>query len=263
MQVELKEYVRNLKETTAQKEKMESELEIANTIQQQMLPVSRKIPGWEKIDFYGVLKPARQVGGDLYDFIVKDEYLYFAIGDVAGKGIPAALFMAKTLTLFRARVGSGKTTEEIATEINRDLEQYNTQSVFVTFFIGKLNLKSGQLVYTNAGHNLPFLLIPGQPPQTIQGTHGIPLGSMPDVQYGHGIMKLEAGQKIVLYTDGISEAVNMNNELYGEKRLSDILSDCDGRSPEGIANLLLLEIKTFAAGAEQADDITLFILEFN
>ena len=263
MQVELKEYVRNLQITTALKEKMESELQIAASIQQQMLPERKPIPGRETIDYYGVLKPARQIGGDLYDFIVSDDYLYFAIGDVAGKGIPAALFMAKTLTLFRARVGSGEEPQQIATEINSDLEQYNSQSMFVTFFIGKLNMKTGQLVYTNAGHNLPFVLKPGSAPRTMPGTHGLPPGSMPDVQYGHGVMKLEAETKLVLYTDGISEAVNTDNELFGEKRLSELLSEHGGRSVEDLGNHIMSEIVSFSDGAEQADDITLFILEYN
>jgi len=263
MQVELKEYVRNLKETTAQKEKMESELEIASAIQQQMLPVPGKIPGWEKIDFYGLLQPARQVGGDLFDFITRGDCLYFSIGDVSGKGIPAALFMAKTLTLFRAKAGGELAPSEIADEINRDLEQYNTQSMFVTFFIGKLNMNTGELVYTNAGHNLPFLLRPGHTPENLPGTHGIPLGSMPDVQYGHGQMKLKPGEKIVLYTDGISEAVNNDNELYGEDKLSELLSNYGIRSPKEIAEIILSDVKAFASGAEQADDITMLILEFN
>ncbi len=263
MQVQLKEYIQNLKETTALKERMESELEIASDIQQQMLPLAGKIPGWEKISFYGLLQPARQVGGDLYDFIVRDEYLYFAIGDVSGKGIPAALFMAKTLTLFRAKVSGGLEPAEIAEQINRDLELYNQQSMFVTFIIGKLNMNTGALVYTNAGHNLPFLLKSGQAPETLKGTHGIPLGSLPDVPYGYGELILMAGEKIVLYTDGISEAVNTNNELYGEDRLSELLSNYAARSPKEIADLILSEVKTFASGAEQADDITMLILEYN
>jgi sigma-B regulation protein RsbU (phosphoserine phosphatase) len=263
MQVQLKEYIQNLKETTAQKERMESELEIASDIQQQMLPQAGKIPGWEEISFYGLLKPARQVGGDLYDFVVRDEYLYFAIGDVSGKGIPAALFMAKTLTLFRAKVSGGLEPAEIAAQINRDLELYNQQAMFVTFIIGKLNMNTGALVYTNAGHNLPFLLKPGHAPETLQGTHGIPLGSLPDVSYRHDELNLKPGEKIVLYTDGITEAVNTKNELYGETSLFELLSNYGSRPPKEIAGLILSEVKTFAGGAEQADDITMLILEFN
>jgi sigma-B regulation protein RsbU (phosphoserine phosphatase) len=263
MQVQLRDYIRNLKETTAQKERMESELEIASNIQQQMLPVSEQIPGWEKVGLYGMLKPARLVGGDLYDFIVHDEYLYFAIGDVSGKGIPAALFMAKTLTLFRAKVSKGLPTDLIASEINRDLEENNAQSMFVTFFIGKLNMRTGELHYTNAGHNLPLLLSSGKEPVILPGTHGIPLGSMPGLDYGHDKTIIKQGEKIFLYTDGISEAVNTVDELFGEDRLSNILSDCMGLKPKEISNRIVSEIETFANGAEQADDITMLILEFS
>lgn len=263
MQVQLRDYIRNLKETTAQKERMESELEIASNIQQQMLPVSEQIPGWEKVGLYGMLKPARMVGGDLYDFIVHDECLYFAIGDVSGKGIPAALFMAKTLTLFRAKVSKGLSTELIANEINRDLGENNAQSMFVTFFIGKLNLMTGELHYTNAGHNLPLLLGAGKEPVILPGTHGIPLGSMPGLDYGHEKTVLKQGEKIFLYTDGISEAVNTQDKLFGEERLSNILSDCKGLKPKEISERIVSEIETFANGAEQADDITMLILEFS
>ena len=260
MQVQLRDYIRNLKETTAQKERMESELDIASTIQQQMLPVSEKIPGWEKIDLYGLLQPARRVGGDLYDFIVHQ--LYFAIGDVSGKGIPAALFMARTLTLFRAKVSKGLSTESIAREINGDLGQQNVQSMFVTFFIGKLDMNTGELTYSNAGHNLPYMLSPGQKPETVKGTHGIPLGSMPGMDYGHDRIKLKTGDKIFLYTDGISEAVNTQDELFGEDKLSAILSSCDSKGAEDISRLILSEVQSFANGAEQADDITMLILAF-
>jgi len=260
MQVQLKEYIRDLKETTAQKERMESELEIANTIQQQMLPVSQKIPGWEKIDFFGFLQPARQVGGDLYDIIVQNEYLYIAIGDVSGKGIPAALFMAKTLSLFRAKVGGGLSPAELATEINQELDQYNTQSMFVTFFVGKLNMRTGELNYTNAGHNLPFI-ISGSKVRELEGTHGIPLGSLPGIKYEYGEVVLRPDEKIVLYTDGISEAENTAKELFGEARLKEFLTTHSVCSPKEIADLLLTEIQGFAGEAEQTDDITMLILK--
>jgi len=263
MQVQLQEYIANLKETTAQKERMESELEIASTIQQQMLPMPRPIPGWEKIKYFGLLQPARQVGGDLYDFIVRDDQLYFAVGDVSGKGIPAALFMAKTLTLFRAKVGGGLSTEEIAGEINRDLSQYNAQSMFVTFFIGMLDMNSGELTYTNAGHNLPLILKAGQAAKALKGTHGIPLGSMAGVNFSHGKLTMHRGEKIILYTDGITEAVNTDEQLYGEARLEGLVQGYGVRSPEDIAGLILADVKAFAGETEQADDITMLILEYN
>jgi sigma-B regulation protein RsbU (phosphoserine phosphatase) len=263
MQQELKEYIINLKETTAQKEKMESELQIASSIQQQMLPGKRIIPGGEKLDYFGILRPARSVGGDLYDFVPEGEYLYIAIGDVSGKGIPAALFMAKTLTLFRAKLSGGKNPGLIAAEINRDLEQYNEQSMFVTFFIGKLHMKTGELQYTNAGHNLPCILRSGGDFMMLKGTHGLPLGSFSEQDYGTDTVILSQQDKLVMFTDGIPEAVNMKNEPFGEDRLKDVLIKYSGRKPDELARLLLAEVDAFASGTDQFDDITLFILEFN
>ncbi len=263
MQQELKEYIIHLKETTAQKEKMESELQIASRIQQQMLPAKRTIPGGENLDYFGILRPARSVGGDLYDFVPVDEYLYIAIGDVSGKGIPAALFMAKTLTLFRAKLSGGKNPGLIAAEINRDLEQYNEQSMFVTFFIGKLHMKTGELQYTNAGHNLPCILRSGGDFMMLKGTHGLPLGSFAEQDYGTDTVLLSQKDKLVMFTDGIPEAVNMKNEAFGEDRLKNVLLKYSGRKPDELASLLLAEVDAFASGTDQFDDITLFIIEFN
>lgn len=263
MQLELKDYIRDLKETTAQKEKMESELEIANNIQQQMLPQKDALAGVGAIDCFGVLKPAKSVGGDLYDFIFQDGELYFAIGDVSGKGIPAALFMAKTLTLFRSKVSGGKGPSEIAEEINLELEKYNNQSMFVTFFIGKLTLSTGKLLYTNAGHNLPFLVEEGKDPEPLKGTHGIPLGSMPDMQYEESSLVILPSNKIVLYTDGISEAEDINHKLYGEDRLSKLIKSNAAKSPDELAESILSDVNIFAGAAEQFDDITLLILDYH
>jgi len=263
MQSQLRLYINNLKETTAQKERMESELEIASTIQQQMLPESSTDRVSDKIDYYGVLKPARQIGGDLYDIILYDSELYFAIGDVSGKGIPAALFMAKTLTLFRAKVSKGMAPEQIAWEINRDLDQQNLQSMFVTCFIGRINLGTGELNYCNAGHNHPFILRPEHAPELLPGTHGIPLGSLSGADYRSATFTLIPGDKIFLYTDGISEAENTSKQLYGEERLAKVLAACSEQSLIDISNTLLSDIEAFAAGAEQADDITMLAIEFS
>lgn len=262
MQIELKDYIRDLKETMAVKEKMESELKIANNIQQQMLPRKNTLDSVDKIDCYGILKPAKSVGGDLYDFILQGDDLYFAIGDVAGKGIPAALFMAKTLTLFRAKVSGGKRPSEIAEEINLELEKYNDQSMFVTAFIGKLNIPSGKLVYTNAGHNLPYLINQDDLVEPIIGTHGIPLGSFPDVTYGESQCQLRSSNKIVLFTDGITEAENQTHQLYGEDRLTALLKSKAEEGVEEIADGIISDVNEFAGDAEQFDDITLLILEY-
>jgi sigma-B regulation protein RsbU (phosphoserine phosphatase) len=263
MQVELKEYIRNLRDETARVEKMESELQIASRIQQQMLPVRKPVPGREQTDYFGILRPARQIGGDFYDFLAVDGHMYIAIGDVSGKGIPAALFMAKAITLMRAKAASGKHPQQIAAEMSRDLEQYNEQSMFVTLFLGKLDIDSGEIQYTNAGHNPPYLVKNDGAILLIDEVHGLPPGSFMQESYGSGIVCMHPGDKIVLYTDGVTEANNMQGELYGNQRLMQVLNDHGSESPEGLAGTILSGLDAFAGEAEQADDITLFVLEYN
>jgi len=260
MQTQLREYIRNLKETTAQKERIESELEIASEIQQQMLPEAGLLLHSDKVNYYGLLKPARRIGGDLYDIIIQGKQLYFAIGDVSGKGIPAALFMAKTLTLFRAKVSKQLPPEQIAWEINRDLSLHNLQSMFVTCFIGQLSMDTAELIYCNAGHNQPYILSEGKKPQKLSGLHGIPPGSLEETEYGFEKITLNAGDTIFMFTDGISEAEDRNKELYGEDRLEKTLSGNTDLEPKVISGNVLRNLESFTSGAEQADDITMLIL---
>ncbi|MEE4256923.1 MAG: SpoIIE family protein phosphatase [Bacteroidales bacterium] len=260
MQTQLREYIRNLKETTAQKERIESELEIASEIQQQMLPEADLLVDSKNVGYYGILKPARRIGGDLYDMAVQGDQLYFAIGDVSGKGIPAALFMAKTLTLFRAKVTKRLSPEQIAYEINRDLALHNRQSMFVTCFIGQLNMITGNLNYCNAGHNRPYILSEGKVPRKVPGSHGIPLGSLTEAEYAFGKISLKSGDRIFMYTDGITEAENISRDLYGEDRMAGLLADNSKESPEDISLRMLNDIESFCSGAEQTDDITMLIL---
>ncbi len=262
MQRELKVYIRNLRETTAQKEKMESELAIAAGIQQQMLPGSEALAGQDKVQLQGILKPARQIGGDLYDYQLEGDQLYFAIGDVAGKGIPAALFMAKTLTLFRAKVSKLLEPDAIASEINNDLGQNNDQSMFVTCFIGKLDIRNGKLIYTNAGHNPPLITGDSGKPDYMGGISGLPLGTMPDMDYSQETLQMKHSQKIILYTDGITEAENMTQDLYGSKRLEDLVKEYSTRSVHELCNLIASSVEDYSGDADQSDDITILSLEY-
>lgn len=262
MQRELKDYIRNLRETTAQKEKMESELAIAAGIQQQMLPREGAIAGRNELVIQGLLKPARQIGGDLYDFQMEGDHLYFTIGDVSGKGIPAALFMAKTLTLFRAKVSKLLEPVAIASEINNDLGQNNDQAMFVTCFIGKLNIKTGKLIYTNAGHNPPLITGRGESPEFLNAVSGLPLGSMPDTEYRQELLQIQPEYKIILYTDGITEAENLTKDLFGSKRLEGIVKDYSSRSIQELCSFIATSVNEFTGGAEQSDDITILGLEY-
>jgi len=265
MREELKKYVANLKETTAAKNRIESELKIAHDIQQGIIPkIFPPFPDREDVDLYAVLDPAKEVGGDLYDFFfLDDKRLVFAIGDVSGKGVPASLFMAITRTLLRAKAVGNISSPEIVTNINKELCIDNDNAMFVTFFLGILNLETGDLDFCNAGHNYPYILKTGKPPAQLNQTHGTPLGLFEEIKYKSGNMKIEKGDSLVLYTDGIPEAMDIVGNLFGDPKLEDILIAFDDEhSPEKITKKLLEDTKTFESGAEQSDDITILVLTY-
>ncbi len=264
MQLELKNYVANLKETTAAKERIESELKIAHDIQQGIIPkIFPPFPDREDVDLYAILDPARDVGGDLYDFFFVDDYkLCFAIGDVSGKGVPASLFMAITRTLLRAKAQKNMPVQEIVKSMNRELCQGNENSMFVTFFLGIINLKTGHTDYCNAGHNHPYLLKDDGTIREIKGTHGTPLGIFDDINYKSDQLVLKKSDSIVMFTDGITEAMNKDDELFTDERLADFLKAYPRKSPKIITVDLLNKVKGFAKDAVQSDDITILSLTY-
>jgi sigma-B regulation protein RsbU (phosphoserine phosphatase) len=264
MQQELKHYIADLKETTAAKERIESELKIAHDIQQGIIPkIFPPFPDREDVDLYAILDPARDVGGDLYDFFFVDDYkLCFAIGDVSGKGVPASLFMAITRTLLRAKAQKNMAARDIVKSMNVELCQGNENSMFVTFFLGIIDLKTGHTDYCNAGHNHPYLLDNDMAVHEIEGTHGTPLGIFDDIDYKSDTLVLKKGDSIVMYTDGITEAMNLNDELFTDERLADFLKAYNRKSPKTITMDLLNEVKEFAKGAVQSDDITILSLTY-
>lgn len=265
MQSELRDYVRDLEMTTKAKERFESELNIAHDIQQGMIPkIFPPFPDREDVDIYALLQPARQVGGDLYDFFFLDEEtLCFAIGDVSDKGVPASLMMAITITLFRSEAIGKSSVDEIIRAINKDICKGNENLMFITFFAGILNVKSGELIYCNAGHNYPFLLRKDGGIKTFDETHGVPLGIDPGQDYGTGKIILERNEMLVLYSDGITEAMNTAGELYGEERFVKLLkSDCMDKTTRQTAEIVMNDVDNFARTPERSDDITLLILQY-
>ncbi len=263
MQEQLREYVRNLAETTASKEKVESELRIAHDIQMSIIPkIFPPFPDRDEFDLYAVLNPARSVGGDLYDFFLTDDKsLCVAVGDVSGKGVPASLFMAITRTLLRTKAQNIRTSAGIADSINADLCRDNEMAMFVTFFIAFVDIQTGKLEYTNAGHNKPYIIRRSGAVETLQHTHGTPLG-ISDEKYGADSIILAPGDKLVLYTDGVTEAVNTKDELFGEERLEKFLARKHAASVKDVVGSLVGELLIYSNGAEQADDITALVLEF-
>lgn len=265
MQMELKDYIRNLELTTAAKEKFESELNIAHDIQQGMIPkVFPPYPDRKDIDIYALLEPARQVGGDLYDFFfLDDENLCFAIGDVSDKGVPASLMMAMTITLFRAKSDISHKINEIAGSINREISRENDNMLFVTFFMGILNVRTGELEFCNAGHNYPLILRKNGTLEILEETHGVPFGINEQQVYKSGKILLKKNETLVMYTDGITEALSITGELYGDDRFTElIIGKCKDLNPRQITKAIMDDVQGFTRNPERSDDITLMVLSY-
>lgn len=266
MQSQLSEYIINLKQTTAAKQSIESQLKIASLIQKGMIPKGYPVfPKYNEFNIDGLMKPAKEVGGDLYNFFMIDEtHLCFVIGDVSDKSVPASLFMAMTNTLIKALALSGISPAEILAKANRELCRDNDQSMFVTLVLGVLDIKTGAVVYANAGHN-PFLF--GQPEKNETGykkeNSGIALGVFEEADYINESFTLNDNDFIFLYTDGITEAMNKNNEKFGEKRLLSFLSSSAHLPIQNMIDGVMDEIARFVDGNLQSDDIAILILRYN
>lgn len=265
MQDELQDYFENLKETTAAKEKIESELKIAHDIQQGIIPkIFPPFPEREEIDLYAILDPARDVGGDLYDFFfIDNDHICFAIGDVSGKGVPASLLMAITRTLFRSKIIKVEDVSKYVSSINLELCRDNENAMFVTFFLGIINLKTGKLSYCNAGHNYPYILKPSGEILELSETHGTPLGLFDDMKYGESEIVLGKGDLVVMYTDGVTEALDIDNKLYGDQRLKKIIASHKEGKIKKLTLAIVKDVKDFAGNAEQSDDITIMTLRYH
>ena len=258
MQRSLAGYIEELKQTTAQKASIESELKVASDIQMSMVPrIFPAFPNRPDIDLYASMTPAKEVGGDLYDFFVQDERLYFCVGDVSGKGIPASLFMAVTRNLFRIVAQQGRSPEEIATQINLILSHDNEQNMFVTMFIGCADLKTGHLDYCNCGHNAP--LIDGQF-MKLQYTNR-PIGIWEEGGFiGESIDDIR-GCQMLIYTDGLNEAENPQKQLFGEHRLQELMAGALSLNSEQVIDMLQEAVERHRDGAAPNDDLTLLCLK--
>ena len=257
MQHSLVSYIDELKTTTAQKASIENELKVASDIQMSMVPrMFPAFPSRKDIDLYASMTPAKEVGGDLYDFFIQDEILYFCVGDVSGKGVPASLFMAVTRNLFRIVAQQGLPPAEIASHINNILAVDNDRGMFVTMFIGKADLRTGRLDYCNCGHNAP--IIDGQFLKMQYVNQ--PLGLWEDDPFcGESIDNIK-GKQILLYTDGLNEAENQDKVILGNERLIELMKDAKDLGAKQVVDMLLAAVETHRAGADQNDDLTLLCL---
>lgn len=261
---DLKIYIKNLKETTTEKERMESELRIAHDIQMGIIP--KKFPPFpdrKEFSIYATLIPAREVGGDFYDFFFIDEqHLCFVIGDISGKGVPAALFMAMTKTLIKTIAMEVSNPEEILDKVNREISLDSSVNMFVTVFCGILNTDTGEVYYVNGGHNPPLVIRRGSSLELLTGSTGTIVGFFEDVHYKTGRMDLNPGDTIYLYTDGVTEAVNKEHELFTEERLTEELYRHKRDSIEEMVSSTIKRIRSFSKGVAQSDDITILALKY-
>jgi len=250
----------------AQKEQDERlrarELEQAAMIQRSMLP-SRFPPFPERSDFelHAAMVPAKEVGGDLFDFFLLDpERLCFALGDVSGKGVPAALFMAITGTLLRAAALHHTSPGACLTSINSSLVEKHASGMFVTLFYGILNTRTGVLEYANAGHNAPYIFSPDGKLSALRDLSGPMLGIFDGLQYTTRTTELKAGEAILVFTDGVTEARNRSGEFYEDSRLEAYLAASAARPVDDLVRGLQADVERFEAGASRADDITALAL---
>lgn len=246
---------------SAAKQQIESELNVATQIQTSMLPTN--FPEREELSLYASMSPAREVGGDFYDFfMVDDRHLAIVMADVSGKGVPAALFMVIGKTLIKDHSSSGTDLGEVFSRVNNLLCESNSEGLFITAFEGVLDLVTGEFNFVNAGHEMPMISRGGQAFEAHKIRPGFVLAGMEDVRFRAGSLTLEPGDKLFQYTDGVTEATNAREELYGMQRLTDVLSANAGRTPQEILPAVRADIDRFVGDAPQFDDITMLCLEY-
>ena len=256
MQSSLVRQIDELTKATAARERLDRELQIARGIQMAMVP--HTFPEREDIDLYALMTPAREVGGDLYDFFIEDEKLYFCIGDVSGKGIPASLMMAVAKSMFRILAKQGLPPADIARQINDIAAEDNAQMIFVTMFFGTLDLSTGVLSYCNAGHNAPVVLrhkkgkahfLPCKPNMAI--------GIMAGFEFEGETLEDFRGDTLFVYTDGLNEAENAAHEQFGNERMLEILGENQRKGARDIIEIMNQAVAAHVDGAEASDDLTM------
>lgn len=251
---------RKLQKANLEQERIGSELRIAMNIQKEMLPHSFSLAR-NDIDVFGSLTPARQVGGDLFDFFVRDEKLFFCIGDVSGKGVPSAIVMAVIHAMFRMASARENNPAKIMRIVNETSCEGNESNMFVTMFIGVLDLPTGHLRYCDAGHDAPFIMENGQWKMENCEAH-LPIGVFNDVKYGMQEVSLQPDSTIFLYTDGLTEAKNAERKQFGLERIQSVLNACTDKAPKEILAEVTQAINGFVKDAEQSDDLTMLAIRY-
>jgi len=247
-----------------QKQRMEDELNVGRDIQLSMVPDTfPAFPEREEFDIHGLLEPAREIGGDFYDyFFIERNKLCICVGDVSGKGVPAALFMAVTKTMIKSTASEDHSPASIITRVNDEISQDNPSCMFITLFFGIFDTVTGELKYTNAGHPYPCLKHANGSVEMLQKLHGPVVGAMDGMAYKEDTVQLCQGDQLLVFTDGITEAMDLSDALYGEQRVVDFFQGFADTDPGALVKATLASVESFAGEAEQADDITVLALRY-
>jgi len=256
-------YVDKVKSVTAEKERISTELHMANQIQESMLPsIFPAFPERKEFDIYATMDPAREVGGDFYDFFLIDEdHLCMVIADVSGKGVPAALFMMISKIIIQSCAMLGRSAGEILTKTNEALCSNNRMQMFVTVWLGILEISTGKLTAANAGHEYPVLMKDGRF-ELFKDRHGLVIGGFDGIKYKEYELMLQPGDKLFVYTDGVAEAMNKDKELFGTDRLLVALNMEPAEKPLNVLRNVRKAVDDFVGDAEQFDDLTMLCMEF-
>jgi len=240
------------------------ELDLAREIQESILPrVFPPFPARREFEIFAAMVPAQEVGGDLYDFfLVDDDHLGVVIGDVSGKGVPAALFMAMSRTLLKSVALEHVRPDECLRRVNRLLCLDNSSEMFVSLFYGILDTRTGQLAYANGGHNPPALIRSSGNVETLTSSGGVVLAALPDSDYTMGKTVLQPGDSLCLYTDGVTEAMDGENRMFSAERLHELLATTGSIPAEGVVRKIVQEVRRYAGGAPQSDDITVLLVRY-
>lgn len=258
-------YIDQIKRVTAEKERISAELDMARKIQESQLPrLFPPFPDRKEFSLYASMTPAKEVGGDFYDFFMVDnDHIALVIADVSGKGVPAALFMMVTRVLVKSGLQSGKDPQETLESVNNQLCESNEQGFFVTMWVALLEISTGKCSVVNAGHEHPAVCKAGEKYELIVYKHAMPIGTMEGLRFKQHEFQMNPGDSFFVYTDGVAEATNRNNELYGPERMLDALNLDTGADPENVLFNVKNDIDRFVDGAEQFDDITMLCLLYH
>ena len=258
------EYLGQVKQVTAEKERVNTELRMANQIQESMLPsIFPAFPERKEFDIYATMEPAKEVGGDFYDFfLIDDDHLCMVMADVSGKGVPAALFMMASKIILQSYAKSGSSASEILSKTNEAICSNNKMGMFVTVWLGILEISTGKLTASNAGHEYPFLMRKGGKFELLKDKHGFVIGGMNGMQYKEYTLQLASGDEIFVYTDGVAEANDEKGELFGTERLTEALNRDASGSCRDLLDSVKDSVDAFVQDAPQFDDTTMLVMRY-